>query len=206
MKGLLLKDWYMMIKYMKLHLLVCIIFLAVSVFGNGNRFFEVYTMMLSGIIPISLNSYDERSGWIQYSNTLPYSRAQLVSAKYIISFLIWAAVAVCTLAVQGIRAYTGGVATDVAYSMLIIGVGLIPSSLMLPFVFRFGSEKGRIAYVACIAIICGIMPFLSMEGMSVVNAADGIRLAADLVLPAVMLMFAVSWLLSVKFFKDRELS
>ena len=81
MKGLLLKDLYMSAKYCRAFIAIVIIFLAVSFWGDGNAFFIIYPVLLAGIIPTSLISYDERHKWDKYSGTLPYSRAQLVSAK-----------------------------------------------------------------------------------------------------------------------------
>lgn len=36
MKGLLLKDWYMMKKYCRAYLLIAVVFIAVSLFSNDN--------------------------------------------------------------------------------------------------------------------------------------------------------------------------
>ena len=42
MKGLLLKDLYMAAKYCRAFLLIVVVFLAVSFFGDDNIFFVVY--------------------------------------------------------------------------------------------------------------------------------------------------------------------
>lgn len=39
MKGLLLKDWYMMRKYCRSYLLIAAVFIAVSLYSNDNLFF-----------------------------------------------------------------------------------------------------------------------------------------------------------------------
>ena len=70
MKGLLRKDLYMMGKYCRSYLLLVIVFLCVSVFSSDNLFFVFYPSLFSGMIPVSLLAYDERSRWTQYSGTL----------------------------------------------------------------------------------------------------------------------------------------
>lgn len=40
MKGLLLKDWYMCIRYCRAFLVLVSVFLVVSFFGTDNLFFE----------------------------------------------------------------------------------------------------------------------------------------------------------------------
>ena len=87
MKGLLLKDWYMMKKYCRSYVLIAVVFIALSLVSSGNMFFVFYPCLLCGIIPVNLLGYDERSRWMQYSGTLPYTKRQIVSAKYLIGLL-----------------------------------------------------------------------------------------------------------------------
>jgi len=87
MKGLLLKEWYMMKKYCKAYLLSSVVFIAVSLFSSDSLFFVFYPCLLCGMIPVYLLAYDERSRWMQYSGTLPYTKAQIVCGKYLIGLL-----------------------------------------------------------------------------------------------------------------------
>ena len=87
MKGLLLKDLYMMKSYCRSYLLIAVVFTAVSLIGKDNMFFMFYPCLLCGMIPVNLLAYDERSRFIRYGDTLPYKRAQIVSAKYLIGLL-----------------------------------------------------------------------------------------------------------------------
>ena len=54
MKGLLLKDWYMMKKYCRPYLVLAVVFIAVSLFSDYNMVFVFYPCLLCGIIPVSL--------------------------------------------------------------------------------------------------------------------------------------------------------
>ena len=85
MKGLLLKDLYMVVKYCKAYLLIAVVFLAVSLMGSDNLFFIFYPCLLCGMIPVNLLAYDERSRWPQYCGTLPYTKGQIVSGKYLMA-------------------------------------------------------------------------------------------------------------------------
>ena len=87
MKGLLLKDWYMMKKYCRYYLFVSIGFIILSMMSSGNMFFIFYPCLLAGMIPVNLLGYDERSRWTEYVGTLPYTKTQIVSAKYLIEAL-----------------------------------------------------------------------------------------------------------------------
>lgn len=108
MKGLLLKDWYMMKKYCRSYFLIAAVFIAVSLFGNDNLFFIFYPCLLCGMIPVNLLGYDERSRWMQYSGTMPYTKAQIVSAKYLIGLLAQVTMLIVTGIAQGIKMTVAG--------------------------------------------------------------------------------------------------
>ena len=74
MKGLLLKDWYMMKMYCKSYHFIAVVFVALSLVSNGNMFFVFYPCLLCGMIPVNLLGYDERSRWMQYSGTMPFTK------------------------------------------------------------------------------------------------------------------------------------
>ena len=90
MKGLLLKDLMMMLKYGRLTLLACLIFSLVGWFGEPNLFMMLYPVIIGSVMAQSLISYDERSGWDRYCDALPVSRAQVVTGKYLIALLVFA--------------------------------------------------------------------------------------------------------------------
>lgn len=123
MKGLLLKDWYMMKKYCMAYLLITVVFLAVSCVSD-NIFFTFYPCLLCGMIPINLLSYDERSGWIQYSGALPYTKKQIVSSKYLVGLFSTLAVMAITVVVQAIQ-------MNVANGGLVIGDYLCCATIKL---------------------------------------------------------------------------
>ena len=79
MKGLLLKDFYVARKHCKVFVIIMAVFMAISFAGDGDLFFLIYPCFLTGMIPVTLLSYDEHSRWSEYSGTLPCSREQIVS-------------------------------------------------------------------------------------------------------------------------------
>ena len=97
MKGLLLKDCYMIKKYCRAYLLLTVIFTVVSFFGEDNLFLIFYPCFLCGVIPVNLIAYDESSRWTQYSEALPYTRALIVSSKYLIGIFTQLAVIILTI-------------------------------------------------------------------------------------------------------------
>ena len=84
MKGLLLKDFYLAWRYCRILLILVVVFIALSWAGEGSMFFLFYPIILVSMIPVTLLGYDERDRWMGYSAALPYTRGQLVSAKYLV--------------------------------------------------------------------------------------------------------------------------
>ena len=77
MKGLLLKDYYMLLKYCRPYALIVLIFGVCSLADGGNLFMLAYPAVLCGINSVSLLAYDEKSRWQQYCETMPYTRKQV---------------------------------------------------------------------------------------------------------------------------------
>ena len=207
MKGLLRKDLYMMGKYCRSYLLLVIVFLCVSVFGNDNLFFAFYPSLFSGMIPVSLLAYDERSRWTQYSGTLPYSKAQLVSGKYIIGLMAQTAVLIATGIAQALRMNRNGIFRwdDFAVLMLVIfGMAAVISSISLPFMFKLGVEKGRVAYYVMIGIACAGSVAASSLFRADLQGSMNVQGVLPVIVVAGIGVYALSWYLSVVFYQKRE--
>lgn len=208
MKGLLLKDWYMMKKYCKTYFVIAAVFIVLSFIGDNNMFFVFYPCLLCGMIPISLLSYDERSHWLQYSCTMPYTKEQIVSSKYLIGLLAQIVTLLIIGVVQGTKMVIQG---NIEFSdftilmLLILIVVTLTSSMSLPFIFKMGVEKGRIACYVMIGFVCGS----SVLASNVI----GIQMQMDIQLNLILLIlallgigiYALSWYLSIIFYKRREL-
>lgn len=206
MKGLLLKDWYVLKKDCRALLLVSAVFLAVSLVESTAFLFSLYPCLLASLLPVTLLGYDEKSGWERYSCTMPCSRAQLVSAKYLISLFALCAMLLLGGLLQAIRQLISGsfVAADFAVMLILLfAISLLSAAISLPALFRFGVEKGRIAYYFMIGAVCAVSVLFSTR-------LDGVTVAGEqtlwpfLVLAVVGVgLFAFSWRLSITYYQRR---
>ena len=207
MKGLLLKDWYMMKKYCRYYLFVSIGFIILSMISSGNMFFVFYPCLLCGMIPVNLLGYDERSRWTEYVGTLPYTKTQIVSAKYLIGLFTQIAMLIVICAAQGVKMGIEGTFVMKEFSvlmMLLLVMASVASSLTLPFIFKYGVEKGRGAYYVMIGVVCAgsiIATTIFKEGLQ-----NEIQLNAVLPIACIVgvAIYVVSWCLSIMFYKKRE--
>ena len=208
MKGLILKDLYMMKKYCKAYLLITVVFIAVSFAGSENLFFTFYPCLLCGMIPVNLLAYDERSKWLQYSETMPYTKGEIVSGKYLIGLCTQLAILLIIGIARAIRMDISDASALREYlvlMMLVLIMSLLASSITLPFMFKFGVEKGRMAYYIMIGVVCAG----SIISSNLLSGGSQEEIKLNGILPFICLvgigLYALSWYLSIIFYKKREL-
>lgn len=199
MSALLLKDWYMARKYCGSYLFVVLVFLALS-FVSDNVIFYTYPCMMTGLLPYTLYSYDEREKFTSFCALMPISKRQYVSEKYVFGLIASAAAALLTLACIIIKGKTSELMPMLGAAAI---AALISQAAMLPFGFKFGVEKGRILFIAVVAVLFAAFYIVIEQGGSVMPVSlESIGLIA---LAASVLLFAASWLLSQRIYQNKEL-
>ncbi|MEE1056542.1 MAG: ABC-2 transporter permease [Acutalibacteraceae bacterium] len=211
MKGFILKDLYMSFKHYILIYLFAMFFGISYIFNSETIYWYVAPVILASIRPIGILSLDERSKWILYSDTLPFSRKYMVSSKYILSLLsvlsTWLLIAI----MRGISGLIIGnlVLIDfIATLSVVLALGLLTPALMLPVVFKYGTEKGRIVYyiVAFLLVALGTSLGLVADEIGMVNKVGQYVLQFSIIAVIVIAIFICSWMLSINIYKNRELN
>ena len=206
MKGLLLKDFYMAAKYCRTYLLIGIVFIAVSFAGpeSQNMFFVFYPCLLCGMIPVNLLAYDERSRWLEYR---PYTKAQIVSGKYLVGIIVQGAMLIAVGIAQGVRMHLAGTFGWGEFALFmgsIYAMAAVTSSISLPFMFRWGVEKGRIAYYCMIGFVCaaGYLGSVFFAQGSAQTVSGRVMLVLFFLVGTGI--YAASWLASIALYQKRE--
>ena len=171
-------------------------------------FFVFYPCMLCGMIPVNLLGYDERSHWVQYSGSLPYTKTQIVSAKYLIGLFAQVTMLIVTGLAQGTKMIINGnfaLNDFIVLMLLMLTTATLTSSISMPFIFKLGVEKGRIAYYVMIGFVCGASVLSS--GLFRGHLQAEIRLNTILVVLSFVGIgvYILSWYLSIVFYKKREI-
>lgn len=208
MKGLLLKDLYQTWKYYKLYFLIAIVFAVISVWGSSNPVFTAYPFFFMGMIPVGLLNLDESSKWEVYCGTLPCTKGEAVSGKYLMGLLVTLPVLALTLGAQLLRMKLMGAWSlgDLEGSLMVCVVMafLIPA-ITLPTSFYFGSTKGRIIQLVAVAVFIGGMSVLGITREGKLPAVLNGRAVPWAVMLGVMGLYVLSWCLSVRFYEKREI-
>ena len=201
MKGLMKKEFLMLWRASRAFALICVVFIAMSAVSQDNIIFLFMPIMISGLLPSTLLSYDERCKWQEFSGALPVSRAQLVSAKYLLGLGCMTVVLVVTVVVHLIvRRYP----TEMLLEMLggVFGLSLFISAVSLPMMFKFGVEKGRLWYYATLILVGGASGASAGVAADVFN--EGLPSYIWLIFVFGVVIYALSWLLAIRFYQKRE--
>ncbi|MDE6729965.1 MAG: ABC-2 transporter permease [Oscillospiraceae bacterium] len=212
MKGLLLKDFYMIMKYCRIYLIVVSILWIFTPFAE-EAIFILYPCLLTAMIPISLQIYDEKERWSCYSCTLPYSSKQIVSEKYLLNlFTILLNLAIILLG-QLIRMLcVSGFNLEELLVLLLSGllISVIPTMFALPLIFKLGAEKAQLA-----SMILAITLGSAFAGITI--AEDGIgtetailevlqnpAVSMAIALAGIVILYGISWQISMRIYARKE--
>ena len=206
MRGLLYKESRCLWQYGKSYIPMVVIFFVLSM-TNGTRsssgvMWLLYPVFFLSALPASLLTADEKDGWMMYCDTLPVTRRQIVTVKYIECALL--AVSVCVLAVAAalLRGQTDPLYWEQVVSILPLMplTGLVAPALVFPAMFRYGTIRGRAVYIGVVllvAVTCAVLVVADITGAH--------KWSFALTLAVSLAVFAGSWVLSVKWFEQREL-
>lgn len=208
MKGLILKDLYLTWKYYKPYFFIALFFMALSFWTDNNIFMLSYPLMLIGMIPMGLQNIDESYKWDAYCGSLPCTKKQCVTQKYIMGLLFTLPVAVLMLLAKAVgMAIHGDFQWAVLGALALIAwvMGFLMNAVSLPLIFKLGSEKGRVAQYLIIGCFCGLSALIGLgtsREMPTFFCSGGVM---TVVLAVPLVLYVVSWFLSIRFYENREI-
>lgn len=199
MRGLLIKDFSVLLRQMRAFILLVFVF-SVIPSTNMNTFAVVYAAML----PYTALAYDERSHWDQLAAMLPYSVRDLVLSKYVLGWLLITGTALLTLVIGAAERAFGLAGCLPETALLSLAVGVILMALILPPMFRFGVEKGRMLFLF-LAVGTATVSASLLGGIAAFDADAAVLRMLRLLLPVLaMLLSVLSVLLSIRFYARRS--
>ena len=193
MKALLLKDFYVIWKQMRIFLVVVLLMSLVN--GTFNC---VFIVVWCSMLPYTAMAYDGQSHWDQLAAMMPYSKRDIVLSKYVLGWLCMAAAMVLSGVIQVISSFLGRGSLDLLTLGLSFLGGMISLAITLPMVLRFGVERGRWGFMVIIFGVAALGG--AIAGMA--EELPGISLPAMALLPiAAIAATAVSVPLSMKLYQ-----
>ena len=195
MKGLLLKDIFTLEKQMRILLIIIVGFALIPASSMIN-----FTMMYALIIPISSFGYDERAKWDRLMRMMPIPERSIILSKYVLGYSFVGLISVIMLIAQfGYHAFGYQDLTLASYPDFLVNVifmvfmALIGYAVLMPLIFKFGMEKGRLVSGAVFAVLF----FLTTPLYFIQIVSDGLFISPWFVW-IVVLVSAVVNMMSIK--------
>ena len=152
MSALLLKDYYVIFRQMKIFLLLILVFSCIP-----GTFYSTFAVVYASMLPYTALAYDERSRWDQMAAMMPYSARDVVLSKYLFGWIAVAVSAAATFVLQTILSViwlSDVEGPSIPVILLSVCVAVCILDITLPMMFRFGVEKGRLAMFLIIFLVC----------------------------------------------------
>lgn len=159
MTALIIKDIATLKKTLLLSFVICI---ALSVYAIYSKTLIMIPLMCA-FMPLILNSiafgYDVQSKFEQFAFSMPIKKSSYVFSKLFFAFA-FSLVASIIIFIYLFTEGSLGLDKIIILSLLsIVSINLLPA-IQLPFILKFGAEKGRIIVMITFLIIFAISNFL----------------------------------------------
>ena len=205
MIGLMRKDLFVADKSGRLLLVLALVFSVVPGMGS---FGSTYAVMLALMMPMTSIAYDERCKWDKYAAMLPYTPGQIVWSKYLLAYfytVLGGGIIVLGTFLRGITTGSADWRETMEMAVLMGVIMLFVMALGLPVIYRFGSERGRLAMFVIMGVGVG-------AALGIVSVLPELPKLPSLPLPVVAVILAAlvvaatytSFRVSVHFYKKRQ--
>ena len=141
MKALLIKDMLTSKGLLKNYLLIIAIYAGVAYMNDNIFLFSGMLLMIPMLMALNAVAYDEKASTLRLMIASGLTRRQLALSKYLFGAVMLMAVFAINFVVVSL---VEGVLLGLFTSILFCFVGMAYLSLLLPFLYYFGTEKSRI--------------------------------------------------------------
>lgn len=147
MKGLFVKDLKLMMLQKNFLLLILAIVIGMMIFTDDVIFPLGFLSFIVSLFTVSTISYDDFDNGNAFLFTLPITRNHYVSEKYFLGLLLgcmaWVLATVLGI-ITTVLKDTLPITDLVQSSLMILPIMIVVQAITLPFLLKFGGDKGRI--------------------------------------------------------------
>lgn len=171
MRGLLLKDFFLM-KEQKMMVIIMAVVSAILLIENDNNigFVAGYITLLCTTLMTNSISYDEAGKGLAFLFTMPCTRKQYVLEKYLLGIgtcLMGGSISIVLGTVMNMvkgRPHALAETTGIVAGCVFVGILLI--SVMTPIFLKLGNEKGRIAFFVMFFAVFALLALIGKSGFT----------------------------------------
>ena len=212
MKALLLKDWLVMKAQYKFYI-VLYLFIGVVGLMADTGYMNAYAMIIMSTVSTNLLQNDETCRWLTYADVTPLTRKQVVAEKYVMKLLLIGTTCLFMAIFRFIAGLIHGNLAEARGEMLSVvclfaAVGTLMTGGSFPLLFRWGAMKGKVIALVLYGVVGGIMAggYVMLTLQWFIGGTEiNVPLLAVIAAVCLMVVYPVSYVLSVRWYQRREL-
>lgn len=216
MTGLILKDFFILRKTLRSYLMILLIYAAIAFSGFWQASFVAgFMMVMTAMLPMNVFAYDKQARWDVYGLALPVGRTKTVASRYLVVLILAALAGALTIA-MGIAMHLAGRMEEslgqyLLTSAIFVVFSLMINAMMLPLLYKFGSERARMMLfgvmgVIALLVVVFLIPFGGLDWLKSLDEPTMEQIAAVPALAVVsgLVLLALSFLLSRHFYGNQD--
>ena len=182
MKGLFVKDLKLMMLQKNFLLLILAIVIGMMIFTDDVIFPLGFLSFIVSLFTVSTISYDDFDNGNAFLFTLPITRNHYVSEKYFLGLLFgcmaWVLATVLGI-ITTVLKDTLPITDLVQSSLMILPIMIVVQAITLPFLLKFGGDKGRIAMIGAFGGLA-VITLVIVKGAEAIFNIDLVSLLDNL--------------------------
>ena len=217
MKGLLVKDFKLMMLQKNFLLLILAIVIGMMAFTDDVAFPLGFLSFVVSLFTVSTISYDDFDNGNAFLFTLPITRNNYVVEKYFLS-LLFGCIAWILATVLGVIATllkgTLPITDLMPISLIILPIMIVIQAIMLPFQLKFGGDKGRIAMIGvfgalaviALVVVKGAKAIFNIDLVNIVDTLPTVSMGALAIIAIIvaLLLLFISMKISLSIMNKKE--
>lgn len=171
MTALILKDIATLKKTLLLTITICIALAVYGIYENAIFMIPLICAMIPLILTAVAFGYDTKSKFEQFAFSMPIKKSSFVLSKLFFAFVFGLVGSVC-LFVLFIVKNEMSIDNIVFISLITLVVSVLMSAIQLPFILKYGAEKGRLIMVITYFAIFALSTFLKEKSDLLANMVE----------------------------------
>lgn len=171
MTALILKDIATLKKTLLLSITLCIALVVYGVYENEIFMIPLICTMIPLILTAIAFGYDTKSKFEQFAFSMPIKKSSFVLSKLFFAFVFGLFGSVC-LFVQLVIKSEMSIDNIIFISIITLVASVLISSIQLPFILKYGAEKGRLIMVLTYFIVFALSSLLKAKSDLLTNVVE----------------------------------
>ncbi|WBB30984.1 ABC-2 transporter permease [Parvimonas micra] len=171
MTALILKDIATLKKTLLLTITICVALTIYGIYENAIFMIPLICAMIPLILTAISFGYDTKSNFEQYAFSMPIKKSSYVLSKLFFAFAFGLIGSICIfilLTIQNIMT----IEYIVFISIITLIASILMSAIQLPFILKYGAEKGRLIMVITYFVIFALSTFLKEKSDLITKLAE----------------------------------